>query len=62
MGDGCSLIPNLYEIERRNESEAKRTEKQGRGNKLNEATALLEKEIDIVFEKRSWEQVLHNRY
>ena len=42
----------IYEIERRNESEAKRTEKQGRRNKPNEATALLEEEIDIVFEKK----------
>lgn len=54
----------IYEIERSNESEAKRTEKKGRGNKPNEATALLEEEIDIFFEKKvlgtsSWQSLLN---
>ena len=40
----------------------KELKKQGRGNKPNATTALSDEEIDILFEKKSWEQVLHNRY
>ena len=42
----------------------KELKKQGRGNKPNEATALLEEEIDIFFEKKvlgtsSWQSLLN---
>ena len=40
----------------------KELKKQGQGNKPNATTALSEEEIDILFEKRSWQQVLHNHY
>ena len=42
----------IYQIERRIESKAKRTEKTGQGNKPNATTALSEEEIDILFEKK----------
>ena len=52
----CSQI---YEIGRCIE---KGTEKKGPVNKPNATTALSEEEIDFFFKKRSWEQILYNRY
>ena len=60
MGKRLFIDPEFTTLKAKH---AERTEKKkGRGNKLNATTALSEEEIDISFDRRSWEQVLHNRY
>ena len=51
----------IYAIERRIKAKLKelKKKKQGQGNKPNATTNLSEEEIDDLFEKRFWEQVLH---
>ena len=65
MGKGYSLIPNFSRLSGDAlKAKQKMKWKKGRGNRPNATIALSEEEIDIFFEKkkRTWEQVLHNRY